>query len=231
MKTIRFIPTVLLFILGSCSATKGQVPTPAGTPDTVSTNDKAPIVAKVKTIPPRHFVSTDFGLDSVRFRINSIEFDNLGDYAELIDYYRVLDTLQQIKLENLKEEQQKILRKREWVDWLTEDTTVFSRHWDDYELPPFLKNNVRLYTLLGTIKRYMDAIENDVKKVKEENPKLPEEYMRPVIRVRIDEMMNKADGLFNEVEKIKPKEMLSKKQYDYYGTQVERFNLHLKYYD
>jgi hypothetical protein len=234
MKTIRFIPTVLLlFLLGSCSATKGQVSSTLldGAQDTVSANSVATATAEVKTIPPRHLVSTDFDLASIRAKIDLTETIDSGDCAELIDYYRVLDTLQQKNLENLKKEQQNILQKREWVDWFTEDTSVFSKHWDDYELPPFLKNNVCLYTLLGTIKQYMDAIENDVKKVKEENPKLAEEYMRPVIKARIDEKMNKADGLFNEVEKLTPKKMLSQKQYDYYRTQVERFNSHLKYYD
>lgn len=218
MKTHKLLLFAILCIMASCKSLH-QIP-----PE-----------EKESGVPPTkqqtHLSSADFNLKSIKSKIRAIEAIGPNDTAVLICYYRILDTIQQNYIQELEDSRLDIMKQREWVDWFVDDTSVFARQWSSYEIPSSLAKHVQLYTILGSIRQYLDTIEKEITRARTENPKLSEEHMKYVILPRIKDSMDGAETLLTKVGEMHPKELLSESQYGFYRTQADRYNANLKYYE
>ena len=179
---------------------------------------------RATTEPRKRPAASDFDMVSIRTRIETVDTNRLKDTTELIDYYRVLDTIQQRYINELEASRKNIIHKTEWVNWLKEDTSVFFRQWSNYAIPQCLASQIEIYTLIGSVKHYMDAIDESIASVRKENPRLSEENLKPVIRARVSDLMDEAETLLAQLNKRGLKEMLPIEQYEFYSTQRERYN-------
>ena len=227
MKQFKFMSLFIVATLVSgCAAIKQ--------PKKVQTSLPSLHITSIDTTQSKamHRTTKDYTLKSIRDVINMAEADSTYSEDNLLDKYRILDTLQQEKIKTMEATERKVRESHEWVEWIQqEDSTVFFRNWKPEEIPSFAQEQVELYMTITEVHNSMDSIEIVVAKVIKDNSGLSDKNMRPVILNKIDGLMRQTDRLLARIEKMNPEQHLTIEQYAFYRKNADRYNDCLKYYD
>ena len=227
MKQFKFMSLFIVATLVSgCAAIKQPKKAPTSLPSLHTTSIVTP---QNKAM---HRTTKDYTLKSIRDMINMAEADSTYSVDNLLEKYRILDTLQQEKIKTMEANERKVRESHEWVEWIQqEDSTVFFRNWKSAEIPSFAQEQVKLYMTITEVHNSMDSIEIVVAKVIKDNSGLSDENMRPVILNKIDGLMKQTERLLTRIEKMNPEQHLTIEQYTFYRKNADRYNDCLKYYD